>query len=57
MKEAKKLFIPDYQELFPVPGNGPVRLLLNPPKDDYREKEREVLPTSKDLPPDHLNAT
>ncbi|MGA2330207.1 MAG: hypothetical protein ABSG75_00445 [Syntrophales bacterium] len=57
MKETKKIYISDYQRLFPIQETGPVRDLLRPSKSDYLKQEKEQLIINKDLTDDHLTAT
>ena len=57
MKETKKIYISDYQWLFPMQESGPLGDLLRPFKSDRRKQEKEQLIMNKDLADDHLTAT
>jgi hypothetical protein len=57
MKETKKIYVSDYQWLFPIQETGPVGDLFRPSKSDQRKQEKERVIINKDLTDDHLTAT
>ena len=56
MKEINNLYMPDYPGSLPIPEYDPVGVLLKHPESDYL-KDKDVLPTNGELPPNHLTAT
>jgi hypothetical protein len=56
MNELNKLYLPDYQEMLPIPESGSAGVFLRSTERDYL-KDKDALPTNDNLPPDHLTAT
>jgi hypothetical protein len=57
MKETKKIYISDYQWVFPIQESDPVGDLLRPSKRDCGKQEKGELLVNEELTDDHLTAT